>query len=87
MMGREGSITRKTRETDIHAELALDGSGTAEVSTGSTEIAKNIGGVAQAAESTTSGASDSQKAARELARTSSELQTLVGKFKIGQNGE
>ena len=34
MMQREGSVTRKTRETDIHVELALDGSGTAEVSTG-----------------------------------------------------
>ena len=58
----------------------------ADVSTGSSEIAKNIEGVAQAAESTTSGASDSQNAARELARMSSELQALVGKSKIGQNG-
>ncbi len=33
-MERKGSVTRKTRETDIHVELALDGSGTAEVSTG-----------------------------------------------------
>lgn len=33
-MEREGRVTRKTRETDIQAELVLDGAGTADVETG-----------------------------------------------------
>jgi methyl-accepting chemotaxis protein len=52
-----------------------------EAARGSGEIAKNITGVAQAAQSTTQGAGDSQKAAEQLARMSSELRELVGQFK------
>ena len=33
-MERSGSISRKTRETDIQVEIALDGGGTIEISTG-----------------------------------------------------
>ena len=33
-MEREGSTSRKTRETDIHVELKLDGSGAIEIATG-----------------------------------------------------
>jgi imidazoleglycerol-phosphate dehydratase len=33
-MEREGSVSRKTRETDIHVELKLDGSGAIEIATG-----------------------------------------------------
>jgi hypothetical protein len=55
-----------------------------EAATGSTEIARNIAGVAQAAEHTTTGANDSQCAAAELARMASQLQSLVGDFQIEQ---
>ena len=54
-----------------------------EAALGSGEITNNIGGVAKAAESTSHGASDTQKAAQELVQMSAELRTLVGKFKIG----
>ncbi len=54
----------------------------AEAATGSTEIAANIIGVAQAAETTSSGVVDSQRAASELAQMSQELTTLVGTFRV-----
>ncbi|MCW2777540.1 MAG: mcp13, partial [Frankiales bacterium] len=54
----------------------------AEAATGSTEIAANIIGVAQAAETTSSGVVDSQRAASELAQMSNELNTLVGTFQV-----
>jgi len=49
---------------------------------GSGEITKNISGVAEAAQSTSHGAADSQKAAHELARMANELKELTGKFKF-----
>ena len=54
----------------------------AEAATGSTEIAANITGVAQAAASTTDGVGESQRAAVELARMSGELTELVGRFRV-----
>jgi methyl-accepting chemotaxis protein len=54
----------------------------AEAATGSGEIAMNISGVARAARSTTEGVDESRRAADELARMSSELQTLVNRFTI-----
>ncbi len=48
-----------------------------EASKGSTEIAQNIVGVAEAAKSTTTGASDTQRAAGELSRMATELQDVV----------
>ena len=51
-----------------------------DASRGSTEITANMQGVADAAASTASGASDSQRAATELARMSADLQALVGQF-------
>ena len=53
----------------------------AEASRGSSEIANNILAVAQAAQSTTSGATDSQAAAEALAKMAADLQCLVEKFK------
>jgi len=53
-----------------------------EAARGTSDIAKNISGVAQAAQNTTLGASDSQKAAASLASMSSQLQAIVGKFKL-----
>ena len=49
---------------------------------GSGEITKNIAGVAEAAQSTSHGAGDSQKAAHELAKMANELKELTGKFKF-----
>jgi len=49
------------------------------------EITSNINGVAQAAESTSRGAGDTQKAAQQLVETSAELRRLVEQFKIGGN--
>ncbi|HKN24637.1 MAG TPA: PAS domain-containing protein [Candidatus Acidoferrum sp.] len=49
---------------------------------GSGEITKNIAGVAEAAQSTSHGAGDSQKAAHELARMANELKELTGKFRF-----
>jgi methyl-accepting chemotaxis protein len=53
---------------------------------GSGEITSNIAGVAQAAESTSRGAGDTQKAAQELVTTSAELRRLIAEFKIDSNG-
>jgi methyl-accepting chemotaxis protein len=52
-----------------------------EAANGAGEIVKNIAGVAEAAESTSRGAGDSQAAAGSLARMSAELRELVGRFK------
>ena len=49
---------------------------------GSGEITKNIAGVAEAAQSTSHGAADSQKAAHELVRMANELKELTSKFKF-----
>ena len=47
---------------------------------GTTEISSNIGGVAEAARHTSSGASDAKNAATELARMASELRRVIGQF-------
>jgi methyl-accepting chemotaxis protein len=52
----------------------------AEAATGSGEIAVNISGVAAAAQVTTEGVSDTQRAATDVARLAADLQTLVGRF-------
>jgi hypothetical protein len=53
-----------------------------EAAKGSNEIVQNITGVAQAAQSTASGATQTQAAAQELARLASELQSEVSQFKV-----
>ncbi|MGB6678249.1 MAG: hypothetical protein WBE44_16265, partial [Terriglobales bacterium] len=60
-----------------------------EAAHGSGEITSNIAGVAEAAESTSRGATDTQKAAQQLVETSTELRRLVEQFKIddGANGQ
>ncbi|MGA8272350.1 MAG: methyl-accepting chemotaxis protein, partial [Candidatus Sulfotelmatobacter sp.] len=57
-----------------------------EAAHGSGEITSNIAGVAQAAESTSRGAGDTQKAAQQLVETSAELRRLLEQFKIASNG-
>jgi len=58
------------------------GRNVAEAAKGSSEIAQNITGVAQAAQSTTEGAVNSLAAASELSKIASELEALVGQFRI-----
>jgi methyl-accepting chemotaxis protein len=53
-----------------------------EAAHGSGEITSNIGGVAEAAQSTTRGATDTQKASQQLVETSAQLRRLVEQFKI-----
>jgi methyl-accepting chemotaxis protein len=57
-----------------------------EAAHGSGEITSNIAGVAEAADSTSRGASDTQKAAQQLVETSAELRRLVEQFKIDESG-
>ena len=58
-----------------------------EAAHGSGEITSNIAGVAQAAESTSRGANDTQKAAQQLVETSAELRRLVEQFKVKSSEE
>jgi len=58
-----------------------------EAAKGSGEITFNIAGVAQAAESTSRGAGDTQKAAQQLVETAAQLRRLVEQFKIKAGGE
>jgi methyl-accepting chemotaxis protein len=62
-----------------------------EAAHGSSEITSNIAGVAEAAQGTTRGANDTQKASQQLVETSTQLRRLVEQFKInasenGRNG-
>jgi methyl-accepting chemotaxis protein len=57
-----------------------------EAAHGSGEITSNIAGVAEAAESTTRGAGDTQKAAQLLVETSNRLRQLVEQFKVNAGG-
>jgi len=57
-----------------------------EAAKGSAEIARNIEGVANAAKSTSTSATDSQQGAEELARMSTELHALVSQFKVHSTG-
>ncbi len=56
----------------------------AEAAKGAVDITKNIGGVAEAARSTTAGAVDTQKSAQSLERMSAELQELVSQFRYDE---
>jgi hypothetical protein len=58
-----------------------------EAATGTNQIVQNITGVAQAAQSTASGATQTQAAAQELARLAAEVQSAIGQFKYGNSGE
>ena len=53
-----------------------------EAANGTNDIASNIAGVATAAQDTTRGAADTQTAARALSEMASELQLLVGRFRL-----
>jgi methyl-accepting chemotaxis protein len=53
-----------------------------EAARGSSEITSNIAGVAEAAQGTTRGATDTQNASRQLVETCTQLRRLVEQFKI-----
>src|SRR5580692_2624018 len=57
-----------------------------EAAHGSGEITSNIGGVAEAAQGTTRGATDTQKASQQLVETSTKLRRLVEQFRITAEG-
>jgi methyl-accepting chemotaxis protein len=57
-----------------------------EAALGSSEITSNIAGVAEAAQGTTRGAGDTQKASQQLVETSAQLRRLVEQFKINASG-
>jgi methyl-accepting chemotaxis protein len=54
----------------------------AEAAKGSTDISRNIGGVAEAAHTTSAGASETQQSAKGLEKMAAELQGLVSRFKV-----
>jgi methyl-accepting chemotaxis protein len=56
-----------------------------EAANGSNEITSNIAGMAEAAEGTTHGADDTQKASQQLVETAAELRRLVEQFRIDAN--
>ena len=58
-----------------------------EAAKGATQVTENIGGVAQAAQNTSHGATDSLKAAQQLAQLSHKLRQLVEQFKLNSNGQ
>jgi hypothetical protein len=53
-----------------------------EAAQGSGEATNNIAGVAEAAQGTTRGATDTQKASQQLVEMSAQLRSLVGQFTI-----
>jgi methyl-accepting chemotaxis protein len=54
---------------------------------GGAEITRNIAGVAEAAQSTTHGATATEEAARQLVEMSTQLRRLVGQFKINDESK
>jgi methyl-accepting chemotaxis protein len=58
------------------------GQNVSQAAKGASEIAENISSMADAAQKTTSTASDTQKASYALATTASQLEGLVGRFKL-----
>ncbi len=73
-----------TTATAVEQQTATTGEigrSMAEAARGSSEIARNIVGVAKAAQSTTAGAAETQRAAVSLAKMAEELRGLVTRFK------
>ena len=59
----------------------------ADAAKASTEITQNIAGVAEAAQGTSTGAQESQKAANHLAEMAAQLHQLVEQFQISQQAQ
>jgi methyl-accepting chemotaxis protein len=91
VIGEISSIINQINDTSNSIASAVEeqtattnemGSNINEAARGANEITSNISGVAEAAQNTTGGASETQTAARALADMASQLQGLVGKFRI-----
>jgi methyl-accepting chemotaxis protein len=67
------------QQSDTTDEIARTVVGAAD---GAVEISNTIGGVAESARATSGGASETEHAAEELARTAKELQQLVARFAV-----
>ncbi len=57
-----------------------------EAAQGAMDISQTIAAVAHGAQSTATGATETKAAAEELARMAAELESLVGQFKVGEDG-
>ena len=78
----QGTIASAVEEQSATArEIGVSGGDAAR---GSAEIARNITAVAQASQHAAEGASNTQKAAQELARMAAGLQQLVEQFQGGR---
>jgi methyl-accepting chemotaxis protein len=71
-----GAVEEQTATTNEMSRNVAEGA------KGTNEIARNITGVAKAARDTSTGTGKSLRAATELARMATELQRLVGKYKV-----
>jgi methyl-accepting chemotaxis protein len=80
------SVTIATAVEEQWATTSEMSRNVAEAAKGSGEVARNITGVAQAAQGTSAGATDSQTAARALAQMSVDLRGMVAQFKVHSNG-
>jgi methyl-accepting chemotaxis protein len=80
------SVTIATAIEEQSATASEMSRNVTEAAKGSGEVAKSITGVALAAQSTSSGATDSHRAAQQLAKMSTGLRGLVARFKVESNG-
>jgi methyl-accepting chemotaxis protein len=80
------SVTIATAVEEQWATTSEMSRNVAEAAKGSGDVARNITGVAQAAQGTSAGATDSQTAARALAQMSVDLRGMVAQFKVHSNG-
>jgi len=89
-IGEVGTIINKVNDISSTIASAVEeqtattneiGRNVSDAARGTTEIARNINMVAASAESTTTGAKDTEIAARALTKMATELQTLVGRFR------
>ncbi len=77
------SNTIATAVEEQHATTGEMARNVSEAARGSGEINSSIAGVAEAAQSTSRGATDTQKASQQLVETSALLRRMIERFKIG----
>ena len=80
--------TRKIAKNVAETSSAVDilAKGVAESAIASQEINQNIAGVDEAARQSSSGAAQTMDAGATLTRLASQLETLVGQFKVTDSG-
>jgi methyl-accepting chemotaxis protein len=91
VIGRIGEVIERVSGYSMTIASAVEeqtattnemGRNVAQAATGTSEIANNITGVATAAQLTTTSIAESSNAASDLARMSTELHALVGRFRV-----